>query len=182
MENKEAHIIQEILDGKTARYEYFVERYSRPVFTLIARVVSNQEDAEELTQDTFLKAFEHLSSFKAESGFSTWIYRIAYNTALSAARKRKFDTCSLDESLLASVTDEQTDTALDNDTEEQLALLEKAMERLDAEERALITLFYMEEKSMKEISLITGLSENHVKVKLHRIRKKLYVWIKQAEQ
>ena len=69
---------------KFARYN----KYSQQVFILIIRIVENQEDAEELTQDTFLKAFEHLSSFKAESSFSTWIYRIAYNTAISATRKK----------------------------------------------------------------------------------------------
>ena len=85
MEYDEAHIIQDVLEGKTSRYEYFLDKYGQQVFTLIVRIVASQEDAEELTQDTFLKAFRHLSSFKAESNFSTWIYRIAYNTAISAA-------------------------------------------------------------------------------------------------
>ena len=89
MGNDETHIIHRILKGETSLYEYFLDKYSQQVFILIIRIVENQEDAEELTQDTFLKAFEHLSSFKAESSFSTWIYRIAYNTAISATRKRK---------------------------------------------------------------------------------------------
>ena len=88
MENDETHIIHRILKGETSLYEYFLDKYSQQVFILIIRIVENQEDAEELTQDTFLKAFEHLSSFKAESSFSTWIYRIAYNTAISATRKK----------------------------------------------------------------------------------------------
>lgn len=69
MEYDEAHIIQDVLEGKTSRYEYFLDKYGQQVFTLIVRIVASQEDAEELTQDTFLKAFRHLSSFKAESNF-----------------------------------------------------------------------------------------------------------------
>mgnify|MGYP000432384018 FL=1 len=94
MENDETHIIHRILKGETSLYEYFLDKYSQQVFILIIRIVENQEDAEELTQDTFLKAFEHLSSFKAESSFSTWIYRIAYNTAISATRKKKQELIS----------------------------------------------------------------------------------------
>ena len=76
MENDETHIIHRILKGETSLYEYFLDKYSQQVFILIIRIVENQEDAEELTQDTFLKAFEHLSSFKAESSFSTCILHI----------------------------------------------------------------------------------------------------------
>ena len=79
MENNETHIIRRILKGETALYENFLNQYGQQVFSLIAHIICNQEDAEELTQDVFLKAFQHLSSFKAESSFSTWIYSIAYN-------------------------------------------------------------------------------------------------------
>ena len=80
MGNDETHIIHRILKGETSLYEYFLDKYSQQVFILIIRIVENQEDAEELTQDTFLKAFEHLSSFKAESSFSTWIYTALHIT------------------------------------------------------------------------------------------------------
>lgn len=83
MKDDERHIIQRILRGETALYEHFLNTYGQQVFILVARIVSNQEDAEELTQDVFLKAFQHLSSFKGTSSFSTWIYSIAYNTAIS---------------------------------------------------------------------------------------------------
>ena len=79
MENNETHIIRRILKGETALYENFLNQYGQQVFSLIAHIICNQEDAEELMQDVFLKAFQHLSSFKAESSFSTWIYSIAYN-------------------------------------------------------------------------------------------------------
>lgn len=145
------------------------------------RIVSNQEDAEELTQDVFLKAFQHLSSFKGTSSFSTWIYSIAYNTAISNARKKKFDTFVMDDTLLANISDTQVDEALNDEGEEQIAKLNRAMEQLDSEEQALISLFYYEEKTLNEVALILGLTESNAKVKLHRIRKKIYVLMKQEK-
>ena len=168
MENNETHIIQRILRGETALYEYFLNQHGQQVFSLIARIICNQEDAEELTQDVFLKAFQHLSSFKAESSFSTWIYSIAYNTAISATRKKKFDTFAMDETL-------------NDESEEMIIRLNRAIEKLNSDERALITLFYYEEKSLNETALILGLTESNAKVKLHRVRKKIYVLIKQEE-
>lgn len=181
MGNDETHIIHRILKGETSLYEYFLDKYSQQVFILIIRIVENQEDAEELTQDTFLKAFEHLSSFKAESSFSTWIYRIAYNTAISVTRKRKQELIVMDSAMLMNISDQQIDDALNDESEERVGKLNKAIKKLDAEERALISLFYNEEKTIGEIALILGLTESNAKVKLHRIRKKLYILITEAE-
>ena len=178
MKKEEAHIIKEILNGKTEQYEYFLDRYGQQVFVLVDRIVSCQEDAEELTQDVFLKAFQQLSSFKAESSFSTWIYRIATNVAISAVRKKRNDVLRLDDSVFANLSDTQVDEALEDDSEEQMERLQQAMNQLEADERALITLYYLEEKPLAEVAFILGMTEGNAKVKLHRIRKKLYVLIK----
>ena len=181
MKKDEAHIIKEILHGNTALYEYFLDRYGQQVFVLVDRIVSCQEDAEELTQDVFLKAFQQLSSFKAESSFSTWIYRIATNVAISAVRKKKNETIRLDESVFFNLSESQVDEALEDESEEQLQRLQRAMEKLEADERALITLYYMEEKPLSEVAFILGMTEGNAKVKLHRIRKKWYIFIKDQE-
>ena len=181
MKKEEAHIIKEILNGKTEQYEYFLDRYGQQVFVLVDRIVSCQEDAEELTQDVFLKAFQQLSSFKAESTFSTWIYRIATNIAISAVRKKRNDVLRLDDSVFANLSDTQVDAALEDESEEQMERLQQAMNQLDADERALITLYYLEEKPLAEVAFILGMTEGNAKVKLHRIRKKLYVLIKNQE-
>ena len=178
MKKEEAHIIKEILNGKTEQYEYFLDRYGQQVFVLVDRIVSCQEDAEELTQDVFLKAFQQLSSFKAESSFSTWIYRIATNLAISAVRKKRNDVLRLDDSVFANLSDTQVDEALEDDSEEQMERLQQAMNQLEADERALITLYYLEEKPLVEVAFILGMTEGNAKIKLHRIRKKLYVLIK----
>ena len=181
MKKDEAHIIKEILNGKTEQYEYFLDRYGQQVFVLVDRIVSCQEDAEELTQDVFLKAFQQLSSFKAESSFSTWIYRIATNIAISAVRKKRNDVLRLDDSVFANLSDTQVDEALEDESEEQMERLQQAMNQLEADERALITLYYLEEKPLAEVAFILGMTEGNAKVKLHRIRKKLYVLIKNQE-
>ena len=181
MKKEEAHIIKEILNGKTEQYEYFLDRYGQQVFVLVDRIVSCQEDAEELTQDVFLKAFQQLSSFKAESSFSTWIYRIATNLAISAVRKKRNDVLRLDDSVFANLSDTQVDEALEDESEEQMERLQQAMNQLEADERALITLYYLEEKPLAEVAFILGMTEGNAKVKLHRIRKKLYVLIKNQE-
>ena len=178
MKKEESHIIKEILNGKTEQYEYFLDRYGQQVFVLVDRIVSCQEDAEELTQDVFLKAFQQLSSFKAESSFSTWIYRIATNIAISAVRKKRNDVLRLDDSVFANLSDTQVDAALEDESEEQMERLQQAMNQLEADERALITLYYLEEKPLAEVAFILGMTEGNAKVKLHRIRKKLYVLIK----
>ena len=181
MKKEEAHIIKEILNGKTEQYEYFLDRYGQQVFVLVDRIVSCQEDAEELTQDVFLKAFQQLSSFKAESSFSTWIYRIATNIAISAVRKKRNDVLRLDDSVFANLSDTQVDAALEDESEEQMERLQQAMNQLEADERALITLYYLEEKPLAEVAFILGMTEGNAKVKLHRIRKKLYIFIKNQE-
>ena len=175
MKHDDIHIIKEILGGKSEQFENILNRYSGQVFNLIAHIVPCKEDAEELTQDVFIKVFRLLSTFKEKSSFSTWIYRIATNTALSAARKKKHATINIEDNTHGDIPDELLDEALDNDSEEQLQRLSEAIDRLDAEERALITLYYMNERPIEEVATIMGLTQSNVKTKLYRTRKKLYL-------
>ena len=182
MNAKEQQVISSVLMGKTECFSYFLDTYGQQVFTLIVRMTNSPEDAEELTQDSFMKAFEHLSSFNGDSSFSTWLYRIAYNTTLSALRKKKNEEHTFDERIWNTTSDTEAEQAMDTDDENQIQLLKKAIEKLTADEQALITLFYEEEKTVAEICYILHLTESNVKVKLHRIRKKLYFLMKQEEK
>ena len=168
MEQNESHIISRVLAGRTEEFAYFLDTYGQAVFTLIVRMVSSEEDAEELAQDTFMKAYEHLGSFYGESSFSTWIYRIAYNTALSFLRKRKGREVVIDETFWNTVSETEVDEALDDDSEDRI-------------ERALVTLFYEKGKTVQELAEISGLSVSNVKVKLHRVRKKLYILMQKED-
>lgn len=182
MNAEEEHIIIRILAGKTEEYTYFLSKYSQQIHTLIVSMGHSPEDAEELTQDTFIKAFRCLSSFRRSSSFLTWLYRIAYNLSISALRKRKTEAISIDEQHWAKISDTTIDKELDNDTEEQIKKLRHALTLLPAEERALIVLFYEKERSIREISCITGMTENNIKTKLHRIRRKIYLLITQEKE
>lgn len=177
------YYIERIKKGDTESFGCLVDKYSRQLFSLIVKVVRNREDAEELTQDTFVKIFRGLSKFKGESSFSTWVYRIAYNTAISSARKKKYELLALEDDELANVSEEAVADKLGRTgQEERLELLDRALEQLPPDDRALILLFYFQEKPVEEIASISGLSVSNVKTRLHRIRKKLFVLFTKMEE
>lgn len=172
----EKNFIQRILGGETSLYAYFLNNYSHSVYTLIVRIVKSREDAEELTQDTFLKAFKKLDTYRGDSAFSSWLLRIAYNTAISAVRKQKMVFPVIDEILINTVEDKDVEELFGrSENEELLQHLEKAIEQLNNTDKALITLYYIQNKSIKELSEIFDFSEDNIKIKLFRIRKKLYI-------
>lgn len=183
MENtEEANYIKRIVNGETALFSYFLDRYSRPIHALIFQIIPCREDAEELTQDAFVKAFKKLDTFKLDCTFSTWLYRIAYNTAISATRKKNVSFPALDEKIFNTISEESVDELLNReDDEEMMQKLDKAIDRLDMEDKTLITLYYMEEKSINEVAFILQLTPENVKVRLFRVRKKLYVTIKNQD-
>ncbi len=149
-----------------------VDRYKGMVFTLSYRIIKNQLDAEEAAQDTFVKAFNALSTFRFDCKFSTWLYRICYNNAISKSRVYKL--VQVDIETRFDVPSETT-SALDSlSANDRTKYLSKAMEMLDPDESAILTLFYAEGNNINEIVTITGLTESNIKVKLHRGRKKLY--------
>jgi RNA polymerase sigma-70 factor (ECF subfamily) len=185
MELPDTYYVRQMQAGDAAGFACLLDRYSRPVHSLILKLVGNREDAEELAQDVFMKVYKHAGSFRGESSFSTWIYRIAYHTAISAVRKTKREFLAIDESLIAQAADERMDEISAAHADEWLDRLDEALAKLQADEQAIILFFYMQEKSVEEIAAITGLSLSNVKTRLHRIRKKLFVILnewKEGEQ
>lgn len=177
------YYVKRIQDGDVACFACLLDKYSTQVHALILRIVGNREDAEELAQDVFMKVYKNIFSFKGESSFSTWLYRIAYNTAVSATRRRKMEYLAIEESQIDNVSEEEVADAMGRyDSSEQIARLERAIEYLSPDERAIILLFYMQEKSVDDIVAISGLTASNVKTKLFRIRKKLFVLLKEMEE
>jgi len=177
MENPdETTCIKRILDGETNLFSCFLERYSSSIHSLIGRIIPSKEDAEELTQDVFLKAFRKLDTFKGDCSFSTWLFRIAYNTAISATRKKRIILPLIDEKMLETVSEEMLDKVFEDDENEyRLQQLEEAITRLSVEDKTLITLYYTDGKSIAEIAGMLELTTDNVKIKLFRVRKKIYV-------
>ncbi len=167
--------IEKVLAGDTSAFSYLVDRYQDMVYGLALKLLRNEEDAEELAQDSFVKAFRSLRSYQQKSKFSTWLYRITYNGCISFLRKRKQEVRSLDEQNLSEQDEEKLNGQLaELDQEVVATLLEEAIARLPELEQVLITLYYYEDQKVEEISHITGLSESNVKVKIHRARRKMY--------
>jgi len=163
--------IHRIKAGDVRAFTGIVEKYRRTVLTIVMKIIGNKEDAEDLTQEIFIKVFKSLEQFKEESEFSTWLYRIAYNTTLSELRKRKLFFNSIDDPLF--IENEGNYDTVDAADEEKLRCLEEALTKLAPDEMFLIGLYYLDKQSIDHISAITQLSVSNVKVKLHRIRKKL---------
>ena len=169
------HYIERVINGDIPAYASLVEKHKNLVFSIAMKILNNREDAEEIAQDTFLKAYSSLKSFEKKSKFSTWLYRIAYNGAVSKKRKKKLDVVEIDDHIMFNYsTDEISHNVNQLNETVQTQLIEKALSKIPKEDNLLITLFYKSEHSIEDISYITGLGQSNVKVRLHRIRKKLY--------
>ncbi|MBE6196881.1 MAG: sigma-70 family RNA polymerase sigma factor [Rikenellaceae bacterium] len=175
---EELRLIRRVLGGDAEAFAPLVERYSRPIFSLVYGIVGRREQSEELTQDIFVKAYTKLSTYRGASSFSTWLYRIACNMALSAVRPKRYTFSLFDEKRVERLVDgsEQEQAELAR-IEERERMLLQALDRLAPEERALVQLHYYENRPLAECGEILGLTENNSKVRLHRIRKKLELWI-----
>lgn len=173
MEQKDdIYYIEKVKAGQSNYFSYIVEKYQDIVFSIALKVLKNRADAEEMAQESFIKAYKSINSFKGSAKFSTWLYRITYNNCISEVRKRKIHFTSTDD---VEIKDETTEINLDGIPEENRSeAIKKALDQLPEEEYTLILLYYFEDQSIEEISKVTKLSESNTKVKLYRARKKLY--------
>jgi RNA polymerase sigma-70 factor (ECF subfamily) len=174
-------LIDLALEGNQGAYVDLVNRHQRYVFTLALRFTKNREDAEEIAQDSFLKAFRSLISFQRTSKFTTWLYTIVYTTAMSKLRKSKLDTDSLDDELhpvyIENYSTEDTGRSLENKVQKEY--INKAIERLLPDDGMIISLFYLAEQSLEEIAQVMNMPANTIKVKLHRARQRLKIQLEQ---
>lgn len=178
----ERKLIGRILAGHTEEFGYFLERYGRQVFALVSRLVTQQMDAEEVAQDAFVNAFTRLDNYDSRSSFSTWISRIAYNCAIDRLRSMKRErTDDIDERQLAEVSDSMADELMQTEDEDRIVLLQKAIDTLSPDDRMLITLYYYDDRSVRDIAYIMSVKENNVMQRLHRVRKRLCVLMKRME-
>jgi RNA polymerase sigma factor (sigma-70 family) len=168
-------IIHRILTGEQSAFALLVEKYQNYVFTLVLRFTENREDAEEIAQDVFVKAYRSLADFRGDSKFSTWLFTITRTTCLSFLRKKKLHTQSLD--------NERTGLQLENresgyhanlvEQKSRHIMLSQAISMLSVDDAQVLNLFYKAEQTLEEIGKIMRLDPNTVKVKLHRARQRL---------
>lgn len=167
-------LIRRTLAGSRVAYGQLVARYQDYVFTICQRVLRQRERAEEAAQDAFIKAYQRLDSFQGESKFGSWLYTIAYRTALDRLRLKQLPTAELDQperplqlADAAARADEQLEQA------DLRTAIERALQQLKPDDATVVTLFYLQEQTVKEIADITGLTETNIKTKLFRSREAL---------
>jgi len=167
--------IDKVKAGDVASFSHLVERYKDMAYTVALKILRNSEDAEEVAQDSFVKAFQQLNTFQGKSKFSTWLYTIVYRTAISKTRKKKLEVTDIDAYVVNNYTTDSSSSQIDALTrEEQQRYIAQAIDQLPELDALLVTLFYMNDNTLDEIKDITGYSKTNVKVRLFRARKKLY--------
>ncbi|WP_378177061.1 RNA polymerase sigma factor [Aquimarina sp. SS2-1] len=173
------YYIKQVLEGDTNAFSILVQRYQSMVYTVVYRMLRNKEEAEEVAQDTFVKAYKSLVNYRGEAKFSTWLYTIAYRKSLDAIKKNKrYIVTELIEEITEGEIGMVQDALSYLQEKERKQVVAESILKLPEEEAAIITLYYFEEKSIKEIKDIVGLTEDNIKIKLYRSRKKLYSILK----
>lgn len=172
--NSDQIYIDKVLQGDTNAFAYLINKYKDMAYTIAIKIVKRHEDAEEVAQDSFLKAYEKLDSFKGNSKFSTWLYTIVYRNSITKIRKKKVATSDIDDYVMDNYSEGSEFPQIEAiKNGEQQKYVREAIDRLPEKDALLITLFYMDESSIEEIEQITNLTQSNIKVKLFRARKKL---------
>ncbi len=172
----DSEIIHHVLAGNTAAFSVLVDRYKDKAFILAYNIVMGREDAEEVTQDAFIKAFKGMKSFKELSAFSTWLYRIVANTALNKRKTKKITFIDINH---YNGEEDYYDSNFHEvwqheDAGDKKKIIQQALHALRDEERICLTLFYINELSVADIQELTNLTIANIKIILHRGRKHLY--------
>ncbi|MCT4590854.1 MAG: RNA polymerase sigma factor [Carboxylicivirga sp.] len=172
--NDDIALIKSIRAGDATALAQVIDKYQHMAYTLAISIVKNKEEAEEVTQDAFFKAYKAIDQYKGDSELSTLLYRIIYNTAISKIRSRKPTTADLDSK---EAIEQDALNFGDNlnrlEIQERKMILKKALSRLKEDDAYIMILYYYKEQSIDEIEQATGLGKSNVKIKLHRARKQL---------
>jgi len=169
--------VEAVKDGKREGQDAMIAAFAPQVFAMIARQVPDAMDAQELTQDTFLKAFRNIDRYDArQSSLGTWLCRIAYHLTLDFLKRRRPFIVSLGDSEVwqTDISDEQLEAELSTGNEERIQKLESLIDDLPPDERLLLTLHYFENRPLDECSFIMDSTPHALANRLYRIRKKLY--------
>ena len=164
--------IDKIKKGDPASYAFLVDKYQNMAYTISLKIMRNAEDAEDAAQESFVKAYQQIHKFEGKSKFSTWLYTIVYRTSITRLQQQRIQTFSINEEINESYSDDlSTPQIITLQAAEQQKYIREAINKLPVTEGLLITLFYLNENTVREIEEITGLSESNIKVKLFRARK-----------
>jgi RNA polymerase sigma-70 factor (ECF subfamily) len=182
---EDTRLIREALRGGQAAFKQLLQKYHDPIFNLIYRIIHDREQVEDLTQETFVKAFASLRNFNEEFAFSTWLYKIATNSTIDYIRKRKLDTFSIDKPIGLEEGDyrfELPDTTFQPDKSiiqrQRAGLIEEAINSLPEKYKRVIILRHTEEREYAEIARILNLPIGTVKAHIFRARELLNKYLR----
>ena len=187
----ETLLIRLILDGDTKLFRQLAGRYAGQILRMVARMIPSHEEAEEVTQDVLLEAFQSLARYDArQASFQTWLMRIAYHTALKHYRQHhksvlfvemEQDNGEYQSYWFDTIPNDETDVLLDDTSTDRVTLMEKAIDMLKPDDQMLLNLYYFDNRPIREISSITEHDEGYLRSRLQWIRKKLAITIKTLE-
>jgi RNA polymerase sigma factor (sigma-70 family) len=167
--SREKKLIKRLQSCDHSAYQELVDQYGRYIYSICMNILKKPEEAEEAMQDVFMKVINNISTYNHQSGFKTWLYTIAFRTAIDLKRKRKYHD---DISNYYDIQSNQSSADGIYESEKKM-LVAKLLKQLDPESERIVKMFYLEELCIKEVAEIMGLQENNIKIKLHRARKKL---------
>ena len=177
----ETEIVEAVRSGRREGQTEMVGRYAERVFAMIARQVGDVMDAQELAQDTFVKAFSHIDRYDPhKASLSTWLCRIAYRLTLDFLKRRRPMIVPIESSEVwqTDIGEDQIEAELSTGREERIAKLEEVIGELPDDEQMLLTLYYFEDRPLTEIAYITGIDAKALANRLYRTRKKLFLKMK----
>jgi RNA polymerase sigma-70 factor (ECF subfamily) len=166
---EENKLIDRILAGEERCYAELVDAYKSYAFTIALKIVNNRAEAEEVAQDAFVKAFNYLKNFNRQARFSTWLYRIVFNTAISYKRKNRLITEAIENKHVE--TPERADSGLERN--DKTVFINQAIKKLNEADQLAIQLFYIKEFSLEEVAALMDQNVNTIKVRIHRARQRL---------
>ena len=173
--NKIKHIVAKVKNGNTDAFRLLVEEYQHLAFTISYNIVKNRQDAEEVVQDSFIKVFNKIAQFKEESKFSSWLFKIVYNTSLSRIRKKQLDTFTLEHDDYSTEFGTESHNGWNQMVlNDQKKYIQIALDRLPEKDKIVLTLFYLADESLSDIAKITDEKQGAIKARLHRARTKVY--------
>ena len=182
--NTDEQIVEAVKGGGSKGLGLMVSHYGQQVFAMIARQVGNAMDAEELTQDTFLRAFSHIASYDPKrASLATWLSRIAYRLTLDFLKRQRPLIVSIDDTEVwqTDISNEQLEAELSTGNEERILRLQLLLDNLPPDERLLLTLHYFENRQLDECAYIMDSTSHALANRLYRIRLKLYKKLKQYD-
>lgn len=187
----ETLLIRLIFDGDTKLFRQLAGRYAGQILRMVARMIPSHEEAEEVTQDVLLEAFQSLARYDArQASFQTWLMRIAYHTALKHYRQHhksvlfvemEQDNGEYQSSWFDTIPNDETDVLLDDTSTDRVTLMEKAIDMLKPDDQMLLNLYYFDNRPIREISSITEHDEGYLRSRLQWIRKRIAITIKTLE-